>query len=108
MHLTPNQTEVLKVVAAGNDDGSQTDLDEIIERVSYRPSKAAIQFTIRSLIGHGLIEKVGSEKRRDRKRVLIGITDLGRHFAAAASRRPGFVTTEVEEEVFAEIAEILE
>ena len=108
MHLTPNQTEVLLVVVAGNEDGTVTDLDEIIERVSYKPTKAAIQFTIRSLIGHNLIEKVGAEKRRGRKRVLIGATELGRHFAAANSRKPGFVTTEAEEEVFAEVEEILE
>lgn len=83
MYLTPKQIEVVRVIAAGNTDGTPADLDEILERVSYKPTKQAIQFTIRSLVEHGLIEKVGAEKRRGRQRVLIAATVLGQHFAAA-------------------------
>lgn len=108
MQLTTNQTEVLLTIAAGNKDGSPTDLDEILERLSYHPTKAAIHFTIRSLIRRGLIEKVGIENRRGRRRVIIKATKLGQQFAAANSRVPSFVTTEVEEEVFAAVAEMLE
>lgn len=83
MQLTSKQIEVLRVIAKGNSDGSCADLDEILTRVSYKPTKQAIQFTIRSLIEHELIEKHASEKRRGRMRVLIGPTVLGQHFANA-------------------------
>lgn len=83
MNLTGKQQEVLKVIAAGNPDGSPVDLDQVIERVSYKPTKAAIQFTIRGLRGHDLIEKVGTEVRRDRMRVLLAPSHLGRHYANA-------------------------
>jgi DNA-binding MarR family transcriptional regulator len=83
MHLTPKQLEVLRIIAKGNHDGSVADLDEIIERCEYKPTKQAIQFTIRALVKHELIEKLGSEKRRGRLRVLIGATVLGQHHANA-------------------------
>lgn len=83
MLLTPKQLEIIRIVAAGNSDGSNTDLDEILERASYKPTKQAIQFTIRSLVHHELIEKVGSEKRRGRSRVVIRATPLGKHYANA-------------------------
>lgn len=83
MHLTTKQIEILRIVAKGNPDGSFADLDEILMRASYKPTKQAIQFTIRSLIEHNLIEKHASEKRRGRQRVLIGATELGMHFANA-------------------------
>jgi len=97
MYLTPNQVEVLKTIAEGNPDGTTADLDEILERVSYKPTKAAIQFTIRSLVKHDLIEKIGTEKRRDRQRVLIAPTALGLHFAAAFKKGPAFVSSDTEE-----------
>lgn len=83
MNLTTKQQAVLCVAAKRNADGSPTDLDEIIARVSYKPTKAAIQFTIRALVAHGLIEKCGQEVRRDRMRVLIQATVLGQHYANA-------------------------
>lgn len=83
MLLTSKQLEIVRIVATGNPDGSNTDLDEILERASYKPTKQAIQFTIRSLIQHELIEKVGSEKRRGRSRVVIQATPLGKHYANA-------------------------
>lgn len=99
MYLTQKQVEVLRVIAAGNTDGTDADLDEILERVSYKPTKQAIQFSIRALIEHGLIEKTGAEKRRGRKRVLITATALGKHFAAANSHSvaSAILETEIEE-----------
>lgn len=83
MYLRDKQFEVLSVIAEGNSDGSITDLDEIIDRCRYKPTKEAIQFSLRSLIAHGLVEKVGREKRRGRVRALIAATHMGKHFAAA-------------------------
>lgn len=97
MRLTDKQLEVLRVIAEANTDGTLADLDEVIERVSYKPTKQAIQFSIRALIGHELIEKRGAEKRRGRNRVLLAATPLGVHFHSA--NRPSLSATLVEEEV---------
>ena len=92
MYLTEKQLELIRVISEANSDGSSVDLDEIIERANYKPSKQSAQFSIRSLIEHGLIEKTGAENRRGRKRVLISITALGQHFAGAY-RLPAYVTS---------------
>lgn len=97
MRLTDKQLEVLRVIAEANTDGTLADLDEVIERVSYKPTKQAIQFSIRALVGHELIEKQGAEKRRGRNRVLLAVTPLGLHFHSA--NRPSLSATLVEEEV---------
>jgi DNA-binding MarR family transcriptional regulator len=97
MQLTTKQLEILRVVTSANVDGSLADLDEILERLSYKPTKEAIHFSIRALIAHGLIEKLGSEKRRGRRHVLIGITALGKHFVTPI-RDESFVMTEAEYE----------
>jgi repressor of nif and glnA expression len=97
MNLTPKQQRIVELVAAG-DDGQPIDLDQLIERVGYNPSKQAFQFSIRSLVDKDLIKKVGIEKRRGRNRVLFEATHMGKHFAGP---RPaaGIVST-VEEEDF--------
>ncbi len=95
MILTHKQQQVLLAIEAGNPDGSVVDLDQVIERVDYKPTKAAIQFTIRALIGHGLIEKAGADVRRDRQRVLLAPTVLGMHFAKALKPSLAAALTEV-------------
>jgi DNA-binding MarR family transcriptional regulator len=105
MHLTTKQIELLRVIAAANEDGSPTDLDQVIDRINYETTKASIQFSIRALIGHGLIEKVGKEKRRDRQRVLIGVTPVGRSYVLApvtGSPGPAFIASE-EDDLLEEI-----
>lgn len=80
MHLTGKQLLLLKVISAGNDDGTNVDLDQLIERVEYETTKQSIQFSIRALIKHGLIEKTGTDKRRGRQRVTLGMTELGKTY----------------------------
>ncbi|WKZ86330.1 MarR family transcriptional regulator [Ralstonia pickettii] len=77
MHLTVKQIELMRVIGAGNPDGSPADLDQVLERLNYETTKSSIQFSIRALIKHGLIEKGGREKRRGRQRVLLLITSAG-------------------------------
>jgi DNA-binding MarR family transcriptional regulator len=89
MHLTVKQIELLRVIAAANPDGTACDLDQVIERINYETTKASIQFSIRALIKHGLIEKTGKEKRRDRQRVLISITAAGRGYVLTPVSSPG-------------------
>lgn len=104
MHLTVKQIELLRIISAGNPDGSPVDLDEILERASYKPTKESLQFSIRALIGHALIEKKGTEKRRGRRRVLISATDLGKHFATPVSAVP-FVTSVEDDAITEELLE---
>lgn len=79
IELTGKQIALLKVIIEGNRDEegrfSPVDLDQIIERIFYHPTKQALQFSIRKLIRKGMIVKSGLEKRRDRQRVLISPTE---------------------------------
>jgi len=108
MQLTAKQIELLRVINQGNTDGSPTDLDEVIERVSYKPTKQSIQFSIRALIAHGLIEKGTGEKRRGRVRAIIKITPAGATIMGAKTAGPSFVVSEEEDTAFQEIEEFLE
>lgn len=85
MYLTNKQLEMIAICAKPNEDGSVTDLDQILQRVSWKPTKNAIHFSIRALIARGLIEKLPREKRRGRVRTIIGATDLGKHFIGAGT-----------------------
>lgn len=71
--LTDKQYKILIVLCHGNgkDENGKLipcDLDELLERVAYKTTKASMQFSIRALIGRELISK-GSEKRRGASRV---------------------------------------
>lgn len=68
---------LLDTIAKRNDDGSPRDLDQIIATAGYDVSKQAIQFTLRSMIEKGVIEKIGREIRRDRKRAIYRATEYG-------------------------------
>jgi len=73
--LTGKQTLIINVLIAGNgyENGkfSPCDLDQLIERLDYHPSKQAIHFSLRKLIKKGMIFKGERVKRRERWRVLI-------------------------------------
>lgn len=85
MLLTVKQLELLKIIKSGNTDGSLVDLDELIERASYKPKKDSMHFSVRALVAKGLMEKAGTENRRGRRRVLFKILPLGMHFMANAA-----------------------
>jgi DNA-binding MarR family transcriptional regulator len=98
MHLTVKQIELLRVIGTGNEDGSACDLDQIIERINYETTKASIQFSIRALIKHGLIHKLGSEKRRGRRHVMIGITPAGAGYVGVGVKKgPAYVIDEADD-----------
>lgn len=76
--VTPNQLELLSHVKAGGPDGP-IDFDQLLDLLSWSPSKAAAQFTIRALIGKGLLAKLPSlELRRSRKRICYQLTREGK------------------------------
>ncbi|WP_051331778.1 MarR family transcriptional regulator [Methylocaldum szegediense] len=77
LRLTAKQMEILRLIRRGNPDESFIDLDQLLERLSYRPSKQSMQFSIRALIKRGLIEKKGLEIRRGAKRITFCLTPKG-------------------------------
>ncbi len=85
MRLTPKQIDMLILIAKGNADGTLIDLDQLMERAAHQPTKASLQFSVRAMIASGLIEKAGTEKRRDRRRVLFKATALGQHYVGPRS-----------------------
>lgn len=106
MHLTVKQIELLSVIGKGNDDNSATDLDQILERLSYKPTKQSLQFSIRALIAHGLIQKDAPEKRRGRTRTLISLTKTGKVMVGAPA--PSFVEEEEFDDLLSDVTESFE
>jgi DNA-binding PadR family transcriptional regulator len=88
MNLTAKQKAILALVVHGNKDGTPIDLDQLIERVPYSPTKESMQFSVRAMVNKGLIEKGGIEPRRGRGRRIITATDLGKHWAALLCPKP--------------------
>jgi hypothetical protein len=80
--LTKNQYEFLKLVKAGNPEGDGlVDLDQLLERLSWQPTKAAIHFSIRALVRRRLLEKQeGLVLRRGRLRVVFKLLPEGEAF----------------------------
>jgi hypothetical protein len=80
--LTTKQRLVLDVIVKGNrtPDGrfESVDLDQLLERIPYKTSKESMQFSIRSLIGRGMVEKGPQEKRRGRTRATLLPTKTAR------------------------------
>lgn len=81
----------MKVVIDANDAGVDADLDQILERINYKTTKASLHFSIRALVAHALIKKrEGGELRRERKHTVIKPTILG--VEAYRAQQPHYVT----------------
>jgi len=78
--VTDKQLEVLQLVSTGATPGSgdAIDFDQLLEALSWKPTKQAAQFTIRALVDKGFIVKAGQELRRGRKRVVYQLTKSGK------------------------------
>lgn len=76
-NLTAKQVEILTVIVKCNTDGSFLDLDQLRDKLSYSPQKAAMQFSVRYMIAHGLIEKKPREVRRGASRRILAATSVG-------------------------------
>ena len=75
--LTPYQLEILENVRADQAAGGCVDLDQLLDRLSWHPSKQSLQFTIRALIAKKVIAKTDFIVRRGRKRVCFVLTPEG-------------------------------
>ena len=77
--ITKYQLEILnKVRDVERDTGRLADFDQVLESLSWAPTKDAAQFTIRAVIAKGFIEKAPLEQRRGRKRVCYQMTKSGK------------------------------
>lgn len=97
--ITPYQLELLQHVSAAPAD-SPLDFDQLLEKLSWCPSKEAAQFTIRAVIAKKLIAKKSDlVLRRGRKRVCYLLTADGRAVldprTALASRARDEPTAEI-------------
>lgn len=82
MRLTENQSRVLTSLIERNPDGSDLDLDQLLDKLSadydWITSKASLQFTIRQLLKVNVMERCELEPRRGKSRRVLKITDLGK------------------------------
>lgn len=76
-NLSAKQTEILATVIRMNPDGTFVDLDQLLERLTYKPTKDALQFSIRHMVSRGLIEKRETELRRGAQRRVFAPTIAG-------------------------------
>lgn len=80
--LTRYQLEMLQLIQKGNPDreeGGCIDFDQLLDRLSWEPTKASCHFSIRALVRRGLIQKTPELLlRRGRQRVGFVLTQAGR------------------------------
>lgn len=81
MRLTDNQLKILRVLSEKNPDGSDLDLDQLLDRLAvdfnWVTSKAALQWSLRQLIDLEVVERMGTVLRRHRSRRLLRLSELG-------------------------------
>lgn len=79
--LTKYQLEFLQEVEKGSPEGElpgPVDFDQLLERLSWKPTKASAHFSVRALIKRGLIKKTEELMlRRGRQRVGFELTPAG-------------------------------
>lgn len=75
--LTKRQVELLLHVKKGGAD-DLLDFDQLLDLLSWVPSKESAQFTIRPLVRRGLLSKAELQLRRGRKRVCYQLTEAGK------------------------------
>lgn len=73
----------MEVIVAGNDDGTNVDIDQILEALPYDTSKESLQFSLRALVNKNCIKKMPTETRRGRARVIYSATDHGNSYFMA-------------------------
>lgn len=81
MRLTDNQLKILRVLSDKNPDGSDLDLDQLLDTLAVEydwvTSKAALQWSLRQLIKLELVERMGKDIRRHRARRILRLSELG-------------------------------
>jgi hypothetical protein len=81
-NLTDKQYRILTVICTGNGKDEKglfvpVDLDELLDRLSYRTSKESMQFSIRALIKNRLVSK-DYQLRRGSRRAIYSPSKIAR------------------------------
>ena len=76
----------MEVIVVGNDDGTNVDLDQILDLLPYKTTKESLQFSLRALVEKGCIQKMPTETRRGRARVVYAATAYGNSFFMASHK----------------------
>lgn len=81
MRMTSKQVILMTCLADKNPDGSELDLDQLLNKLrdvyAWDTTKPSLQFSIRRLVAEGVVEKLVREKRRKRQRAVLALTELG-------------------------------
>lgn len=79
MELTPNQSNIMEVLIIRDypEMTKRMDLDQLIQRVNYKVTKQAMQFSLRFLLRKGYITKGPMEVRRKKLRRTYAVTSMG-------------------------------
>lgn len=82
LRMTKKQREIMETVCEGNKNEtgateSWCDVDQVIERISWTPTKPAFACSIRYLIKKGLLKRGRREIRRTKRRAVLVPTELG-------------------------------
>lgn len=80
--LTVYQAELLETVGKGDpvgQPGDPIDFDQLLDSLSWNPTKASAHFSIRALVRRNLLLKLPELRlRRGRMRVCFQLTDAGK------------------------------
>jgi DNA-binding PadR family transcriptional regulator len=95
--MTKYQSElVIRIAEIKKQTGKLADFDQILETLSWKPSKHSAQFTIRAVIAKGFVKKTPLELRRGRTRVCYELTTAGSLALDPRLAEPGVLRPEVE------------
>jgi DNA-binding PadR family transcriptional regulator len=108
MNLTNKQLQLINLLGKRNSDGSALDLDQISDGLPYKPSKQSLQFSIRALIAHGLIQKDAPVHRRGRMRCVISLTRNGEQVAGTGKPNEAVVVDADTDALLQELNEVFE
>lgn len=86
MRVTVKQTLLLAAIRKGNGRGGFADIDQVLFNLDYKTTKQSLQFSLRALIKHGLIEKRDLEPRRGQQRRILSLTKEGYRVAEACCK----------------------
>ena len=107
--VTAYQFELLtKLQGMESTSGRFADFDQLLEQLSWAPSKESAQFTIRAIVRKGFIEKMPTETRRGRNRVLYRMTEAGRTVLDPRGRSPSAVELSVPGSADLDILDLLD
>lgn len=82
-HLTKKQLAIMKIVQAGNRDGTYVDVDQLLRRLETNPDRRTLKQSLRYIEQKGLLDRFQGVYRREATRTVYRLTENGyRHLRA--------------------------